>query len=185
MKKLNLLMMALGGALVLSLSSCDPCKDVDCGTEGTCEDGSCVCNDKYYGDACETHCMNGTYSEGTCTCDNGYEGDACDVEERAEFLATYNADDNCESGTYTYESTITAGTAIDAISISNFAGFDVTVPATVDGSSFTITNHVDAAGRKFNGTGTISASGTTVTLEYDVVFTDETTDACTATLTKQ
>lgn len=52
-------------AITFLLFSCsDPCDDVDCGTNGTCDDGTCLCSD-------------------------GYEGMNCETETRAKYLGTY------------------------------------------------------------------------------------------------
>lgn len=42
-------------AITFLLFSCsDPCDDIDCGTNGTCDDGTCLCSDGYEGLNCET-----------------------------------------------------------------------------------------------------------------------------------
>lgn len=186
MKKINLLLMAMGSVMLLSLASCDPCKDVTCDNDGECVDGDCDCAENYYGDACETFCMNGTYADGTCTCDEGYEGDGCDTESRTKFIASYNSSDNCTSGTYTYEQNITAGSnEVNEILVSNFGGFSSTITAIVDGDMFSVTDQVDASGRKFTATGTIASSGNSITVTYTVTFSDGSTDECTTTMNKK
>jgi len=53
--------------LILSIfiiSCSDPCKDVDCGANGSCDEGICVCAE-------------------------GYEGASCETEIRGKFLGTY------------------------------------------------------------------------------------------------
>jgi hypothetical protein len=41
-------------------------------------------------DACkDVECNNGTCDEGTCICETGYEGTNCDAEMRAKFFGTY------------------------------------------------------------------------------------------------
>ena len=49
------------------MSCSDPCDDVDCGANGTCDDGTCLCED-------------------------GYEGTSCETEIRAKYLGTYSGD---------------------------------------------------------------------------------------------
>lgn len=176
-------MMALGSALVLSLTSCDPCKDVTCENDGTCEDGTCVCADMYYGDACETHCMNGTYAAGDCTCEAGYEGDACDVESRTNWVGNFNGEDNCG---FAYESAIANGTNVDEINFSNFAGFDVTVVGQITApTTLVINSQTDAAGRKFEGSGSLASTFNTVTVDYTVTYSDATTESCTITYSRK
>ncbi len=70
----------------------DPCDTIDCGDNGSCEDGACVCTNGYAGELCdeETPCVgidcgeNGTCvvvgAEGICECDTGYEGNSCEVD---------------------------------------------------------------------------------------------------------
>ena len=59
----------------------DPCANVDCGDNGTCEDGACVCDGGYYLDGTEcTMCAAGTYAAAganVCTpCPDGMTSDA-------------------------------------------------------------------------------------------------------------
>jgi len=183
MKKINLLMVALIGAMTLTLTSCDECKDVTCENGGTCTEGVCECADNYYGDACETQCVNGTYASGTCGCDAGFEGDACDTESRTNWVGDFNGDDNCG---FTYESTISNGTESDEVNISNFAGFDVSIVGSIaNGSDLTIDTQTDASGRVFSGTGTLASTGNTVTLNYTVEFDDGTSEDCVITYTRK
>lgn len=47
----------------------DPCADVDCGANGVCVDGTCDCNEGYYGDLCESLLQDrflGTWSGVDC-----------------------------------------------------------------------------------------------------------------------
>lgn len=57
--------------LSLFLFSCtDPCKDIVCGDNGVCDDG-------------------------TCLCDDGYEGTTCETEARAKYYGTFNGELTC------------------------------------------------------------------------------------------
>ena len=73
----------------------DSCKDVDCGKNGTCRNGSCVCENDFSGDRCEVSppCKIldcGTFGEcnndiqdpkfGTCECRDGWSGTRCEIE---------------------------------------------------------------------------------------------------------
>ena len=125
MKKFNLLFVALIGASALTFTSCtDECKDVVCENGGTCDEetGACDCPANFYGESCETECINGTYASGACTCDAGYEGDACVVVSRDKFLSLF-----CKRGMLvvalsSFPSSITAllHTEITNILIGNF-----------------------------------------------------------------
>lgn len=163
-----------------TFTSCeqDPCKDVVCGDQGQCVEGTCVCN-------------------------AGYEKDAnnlCNTEQRTKFLKqnangtvsaqTYVVSDVCSnSGTSDYNTTISAGTAsITEVRVTNFYGlFTNAVVATVDGNTITIARQQpDNDSIYVVGSGTIS--GTTITFSYSI--SDETdsanivTDSCTATWVK-
>ena len=46
----------------------DPCADVDCGANGSCNEDS-----------------------GACVCDDWYEGDRCELETRAKFIGTWTS----------------------------------------------------------------------------------------------
>jgi|SRR5690606_5316460 len=150
----------------LTLTSCDddPCKDVECGANGTCFDGVCQCNE-------------------------GYEGTNCELEWTAKFLGSYNVEDVCTGenpGTYLYETTISKVDDM-TLRISNFAGFNQSLNVTVSretassstADKISFTNVTDASNRVFNGEGTIS--GSTITITYTVTFSDNTEDSCTAT----
>lgn len=89
--------------LVLSLLvfSCgDPCDDIDCGPNGNCIDGSCLCDEGYSGVNCQINvcdgidCNNGNCDTvtGMCDCLEGYEGTFCDTESRAKFIGSYSGD---------------------------------------------------------------------------------------------
>jgi hypothetical protein len=60
-------------ALTFTACETDPCKDVDCGANGTCFDGACVCDVGYEQDA-----------EGKCT-----------VETRTKFTGNWRVNEEC------------------------------------------------------------------------------------------
>jgi formylglycine-generating enzyme required for sulfatase activity len=78
-------------ALVLDRQP-DPCDTIDCGDNGYCEDGACVCTNGYAGEFCDvvTPCVgidcgaNGTCvvdgASYICECDTGYEGPQCGTD---------------------------------------------------------------------------------------------------------
>ena len=151
--------LGVAAVVAIGLSSCetDACADVECGTNGTCVDGDCVC-------------------------DAGYEGVDCDTEERAEFIATYNVSEACTSGNYTYSSSVqTSTTAVTSVLITNFGDYGVNVTGTISGNNVTIANQT-VDGLTFSGSGQIS--GTILTITYNV-SDGQATDDCTMTCTKQ
>lgn len=143
----------------LGLTSCevDNCADVECGTNGTCVDGDCVC-------------------------DAGYEGTACDTEERAEFIATYNVSESCTSGNYTYTISIQNSTqAVTSVIVSNFGDYGVNLTGTVNSNNVTFANQT-VDGLTFSASGQLS--GNILTITYNV-SDGQAQDDCVMTCTKQ
>jgi hypothetical protein len=144
---------------IISFSACetDACKDVNCGDNGTCVDGDCVC-------------------------DSGYEGVNCQTEERAKFIGSYSVTEACTSGNYSYSMTITtSSTGVDKIVAQNFGDYSVDLIGTVDGSSVSFANQT-VGGGTFSATGQIS--GSILTISYTVTA-GSSNDSCTITATKQ
>ncbi len=50
MKKINFILLLVCASFLVC---CDPCKDVACGLNGTCNEGKCVCDDGAFGTNCE------------------------------------------------------------------------------------------------------------------------------------
>jgi len=189
MKKLNLLFVALIGASTFTFTSCtDECKDVVCENGGTCDEetGACDCPANFYGESCETECINGTYADGACTCDAGYEGDGCSIESREDMIASYTVADACSSsGAASFSVTVSkSSNSADGILISNFWGaFINQVTATVDGDNITIPSQdPDNDGYLVSGNGTYSNG--TITLTYSVTDPGNGVDNCNSTWTK-
>lgn len=191
MKKFNLLFVALIGAAALTFSSCtDECKDVVCENAGTCDEetGACVCPANFYGETCETECINGTYASGECSCDDGYEGAACGVEEREKFLGAWSYTTGCAPGE-SYNSTIAiVSDNVVRVTLSNLTGFnDNSAYAVVDGETFTVPSQsvVDEDGDTWTieggSTATLSNSAFSITINYAI---GGTTATCVLSYTK-
>lgn len=60
----------------------DACANIECGSHGVCENGSCVCDAEYMGARCEIKrdCVgsNFVWTGSTCVCAANYEGPRCD-----------------------------------------------------------------------------------------------------------
>ena len=156
-KLLSILGVAAVAAIGLSSCETDACADVECGVNGTCVDGDCVC-------------------------DAGYEGTACDTEERAEFIATYNVSEACTSGNYTYSISVqTSTTGVTNVIVTNFGDYGVNVAGTVNGNNINFANQT-VDGLTFTGSGQIN--GTVLSITYNV-SDGQAQDDCTMTCTKQ
>lgn len=145
----------------MSFNSCttDPCKDVDCGENGTCVEGICVC-------------------------DAGYSGANCETEDRAKFIGTWESWGLCDSGILTnYIPTLTNGTSSTDVRITNFMGFDNPVNATVSGSTISIaTQDPDSDGYTVSGSGTFDPYQSTINWSYTISYIDEGySDPCAST----
>lgn len=164
MKKLNLLFVALVGALTFGLSSCtDACKDVVCENSGTCV-------------------------EGVCDCATGYEGELCATEMRAKFIGTYNttigvACDSTGSANITdYPVSISNSSAAVTKILVNI-GSVIVADVNEDGNTFTIASQT-VDGYTYTGTGSVTGSNLSFTInEYDPSYPE--TCIYTATGTKQ
>ncbi len=169
---LRTLIIAIAALGVLTIQSCDtdPCANVDCGINGTC-------------------------FEGTCVCDAGYDGADCNIVIRSLFTGVYDVEEICDSDpdfTDTYTSSINESLeGVQFITISNvynFASFDdvtaedATALASVSniGGVFSLlieNQRFDAPlleGFEISGTGTYDPATTVITLEYSI--TDTTLD---------
>jgi hypothetical protein len=82
------------------LKTTNPCYGIECGSNGRCTDGSCICDYGYIGELCETKtaCADvqcpptATCKDGECVCNDGYVGKDCQ-----QYDICWNT--NCVSGT--------------------------------------------------------------------------------------
>lgn len=144
-----MVLVALVSATVL-FTGCpnSECDGVECLNGGKCVVNNgiaeCDCADGYSGPACENYdacwnieCDKNANSQFTpespvyntvskaceCFCQTGYEGDQCDKEMRAKFLGSYKMSDECNSGTYVNNVTVTTSAgAVNEFVINNFTG---------------------------------------------------------------
>lgn len=138
--------------VLMTMFSCNPCKDVDCG-QGTCDkaDGSCLCNPGWEKDASgkctvEDKCFNKDCGHGycdenypDCLCDPGYElnpiSRKCDVEMRAKYIGTWRG--GCSGSSFIHDMVITPSpTDVTKVIITNLGGFSC------DGSPLVATGSV-------------------------------------------
>jgi hypothetical protein len=162
LQKIALMFLTLAA---LSIVSCkeDPCADVSCLNGGTC-------------------------NEGTCACAAGYEGTDCGIEQRAKFIATYNFNESCTSGPYSYTCSISSSSsAVTKVLLNNFADLEGTIiSASVSGTTLNIAQqNFSLNGQNLGIVGTGQINGNLLTITYTLTLPDNSTDACTATGTKQ
>lgn len=150
MKNLSILLTA---ALIMISCAKDPCKDVICLNDGTCIDGTCLCED-------------------------WYEGEDCGIEERAKYYGTYNGTFTVSQGGQTVQSapftlTISAGTPINNLQLigTGTDALDTEASLTVTKSSdFTLpsfTNNALGGPATWSGGGTFSGSEVTMGGQVD------------------
>ncbi len=148
--------------------------------------------------AADNYDPDATEDDGSCTIagcmdetSDNYNADATEddgscIAARDKFIASYNVQEACSSGNYTYSITIvTSSSGPLKVIINNLGDFTTTInaTATVDHSNITIDNAV------YNNatlTGSGSINGNILTMTYTI--TDNATgnsDQCTMTCTKQ
>jgi len=201
----NFLMLAilfLGLGMLTTSCEQDPCEDVTCLNGGSCEDGDCVCPDRYTGEECETDkcenvgCENGSYAINgnscTCECVSGYEGDSCNTEIRTKFLGTYDVDDDCLSNDSDYSSTIkVSNVEVNKILIENLGNYEcdgsnINFEAEMTSSTtFDIIEKDYCDGDKLSGSGKIDQATGKVTIDYTFKPAIGTNQTCTATYNLQ
>ena len=168
---------------------CEP----DCGPHGDCVNGACECDPGWAGPACdsafcEPACVNGNCFEAACICYLGWEGPACETRSSTKFVRSYNVEENCNSGAFTYSCTITESpTVVEEVSFSNFYDlvgyYGITTPLLGAAHG----NTISIAPQTFtNGIVTLEIYGSGVRNDYGVIrfsysITDDTgsSDFCT------
>jgi len=162
MKNLKHLVFALLAVTTFSLASCkkDKCKDKTCQNGAPCVDG-------------------------TCNCTTGFSGENCEIVNRAKLRSTYNVNESCPSGNFTYQITISnSSTGADKVLISNFGGYGVSVTATASGNSLNVaTQQVDISGNSATFSGSGQLSGNILTLSY-TISGGGSSESCTMNCTK-
>jgi len=133
-------------------------------------------------DACEdVNCINGACENGDCICEIGFEGLNCETEQRLAFVATYNVEETCDQGNFSYQLTATAGTEnSNDLIINNLGDFNFDVSANVDGNTFVI-DHTTNTGATVVGNGTLT--GGILTITYALTTTSGQTLNCQTTCT--
>ena len=166
MNKKLLLLSVLLGAFVMFASACgdddtDACADVDCGVNGACFSGDCVCDDGY---------ELGTDNQ-------------CSVVSRDKFLGAYKAEESCSNNVDAeYDCTIITSSSINKVVITNFLDGGQNVTCTVEENMITVDPGQTVMNLAVSGTGTATVSGskTVIAWTYSIGTVN-----CTATMTEQ
>ncbi|MBL4586058.1 MAG: hypothetical protein JKX84_03240 [Flavobacteriales bacterium] len=155
MKTRILQILGVAAIATLGMTSCDTdaCKDVDCGANGTCLEGDCIC-------------------------DLGYEGTNCATLVNASFTGSFNITESCTSGPDQYAITVTAPTAT-TVNINNLydASLNVTGTINADGG-VTIASQTFGSGTI---SGSITETGGVLTIVYTFTDSSGSPDTCTMT----
>lgn len=153
------------------MPSCtDPCSNVDCGINGVCIEGDCVC-------------------------DAGYDGTECNIIIRSVFTGLYDVEEICDSDPDyldLYESSINdSPVGAEFITISNIYNFEAqgvspdeaSVLASVsniggeyslliEDQIITVANDLGTTDVEVSGTGSYDSATSFVTLEYSITNLD-------------
>ena len=166
---LKTLFITITAFAMLTLQSCDtdPCANLDCGVNGTCFEGACIC-------------------------DAGYDGTDCNIVIRSLFMGVHDVEEICDSDpdfTDYYESTISESSeGAEYITISNIYNFtsfedvfpgDATITATVSNDGGTYSLLIDTqyfqsavlADFEISGYGTYDPATSVITINYSVTDT--------------
>ncbi len=121
---------------VFGLTSCsDPCSDVECGAHGTCDDG-------------------------TCLCDEGYEGTLCDAKLIDKFVSSWKSTSfQCDGEQEEITFVVEQGSSITTMSLYEIEDPEFVITnITQSENVFTIPAQV-LDGTQVSGTGTINEDG--------------------------
>ncbi|MFC2176095.1 hypothetical protein ACFLR1_03910 [Bacteroidota bacterium] len=165
MKRSILQILGVAAVATIGMVSCnvDACKDVECGDNGICV-------------------------EGVCICDAGYEGADCATLSAEKFEGDYQLNE-ADCNLQNYNTSIAASkSGADKIAITGFGGFacgasDIVVIATVSGDDVTIASQSFCDGSIVinSGSGSIDENGI-ITITYNSTWNLVTSD-CTAVFT--
>ena len=153
---------------------------------GVCMVGMNSCKDE---ESCNVPCYFGNCVDNTCNCDVGYEGDSCTVLSIEKILGDWDAIDSCQTDVYEYTATLSVGTVVNQILVSNFGRFGSTfvVSADVNGDVFDIPSQ-EIQGITLTGSGTIDVIDTVtafITVNYTAFDGLGNTDTCSGIWTKK
>lgn len=154
MKKTTFALLLVLITFSFAISSCDPCKDVDCKNGGTCDDGNCECPTGTEGSMCETVWRDGIL--GTYNCKK-----KCNGSDQDDQVIVLKADHTATQLSVEFEGGITPCkmTSKNSFSYSqSFIGEDYELTGTVTGNDITITQSSSSASTGINITCTFTGT---------------------------
>ncbi len=157
--------LAIMAATTFTMTSCDPdpCKDVECGTNGECFDGACVCN-------------------------QGFEGTNCDVKWNTKYIGNYNVVENCTVPVIagdTFSSEIVAGADDTHLTVKNFGNSGQNVSITIsEADKVDFTGDINFGGNVTNVVATGTYASGVLTIDYEGKVGGVVTVKCKDTMTK-
>ncbi|MFN4124072.1 MAG: hypothetical protein ACK4GL_12310 [Flavobacteriales bacterium] len=118
--------------------------------------------------------------------DKAKDDDGSCTYDRDAFIGTYNATENCQSGTGTFTMTIAASSANTvSILLNNFGDFGQAVTGTVSGTSLTVASQqINVQGTAITISGSGALNGSTLTINYTAAVGGA-SDSCVITAIKQ
>jgi hypothetical protein len=162
-------LLTIGSIALLPSCSKDKCKDVTCQNGGTCND-----------------------DDGSCTCATGYEGANCETAMADKFAGNWKYNETCAGATVTDYTVVISKNGANKIQINGFAGFacggsNILVNCTVNGRDITVDANQSFCAASLqisSGSGSINASGNSITMSYTFTVPGVGSQTCSGTYTK-
>jgi hypothetical protein len=201
--------------LVASIIQACSCHNVTCYNGGECVDETCQCPVGYDGPHCEfvtcdlpnvcytnSTCAPDTAGGVICVCNMGWEGDTCGIKICNRLSGVYSAvGDICFSPTSEiiyppYNTTVTCSSAANRFIVEGLGGFVPTSlniaciiqsPTTwiIDDTTFTNANGIKALRHDKVGTITTMGNKHKLSINYRVIYTDDSYEDCHFEMTQQ
>lgn len=135
------------------------CDGMDCSQQGSCVDGTCVCNAGFYGSDCSQRYQD-------------------------LWVGSFSTAESCNSGTHVYNLNVTADTSATGIIFDNLNDQAIAVNVEIDSTSMLIpVQTFGSTGLDISGSGTITSGGNQISINYTLLGTGP-SEVCAATLTR-
>jgi hypothetical protein len=177
---MKILLIAFSAFIMLTLVSCDQCKNVECLNAGTCAEGVCDCLDGFTGENCqvEDKCITGnvtcehgkTCIDGTCDCGQWYDGSSCETKVVDTYVGPYQGYFGCSN----QNGFVSFGTVADVeneLNITEYTGREYSCVFLTQSSfeipSQTLPEEFGYGALEVSGSGSIDATGQ---LQYSITY---------------